>query len=100
VEIRSLEAKCRGGELNIKELMKSDKFKSLRLAEQIYLIINRTPISNGERTFQIGSRLSAEMSENIIKLLKELGGLYQKGQTEEITFGEPTWFITIEDSKM
>lgn len=86
--------------MKLEELMKTDNFKSLRLAEQIYLIINRTPISNGEKTVQVGSRKSAQMAENIINLLKGYGEIYQGGITEEITFAEPTWFITIPDAKI
>lgn len=86
--------------MEVEELMQTDNFKSLRLVEQIYLIINKTPIDTGEKTVQIGSRKSAEMAEKIINLLKSYGDLYQEEQTEEITFAEPTWFITIPDAKL
>lgn len=92
------------GEMKLEELMKTDNFKSLRLAEQIYLIIHKTPLSipvdSGGHTVWVGCERSTEIAERIVDLIKSHGELYQGGETEEITFAEPTWFITIEDSKM
>ncbi len=86
--------------MDLVELMRTDSFKSFRLSEQIYLILHKKPIDIGERTVQLSAMKAAEIAEMIIGLIKNQGDLYQAGETEEITFGAPTWFITIEDAKM
>ena len=58
--------------------------------------INITHLPSGTVTIGIGK--AAVMASDIIKLLKKAAGTpYKDGETEEITFGGKTWFLTLEE---
>jgi len=51
-----------------------------------------------DRTVTLSRHKAATLAGKVIDILKAAAGVpYNEGETEEITFGATTWFLTLEE---